>query len=132
MLDNRPLRRAGIDREEDECHRLELGDVRFIDSRLMRHDAPVQDVVLAEEVVDLRRLLNQLGQSGGSGSTKRVVRVQDVVIVEMDLTDRRLSDLVKDVRASAAEPDDGDPVQSELSGDSAQTGPACCRIVITK
>ena len=107
MFDDGSLRRAGIHGQKHKCHRPQVLDVRFIDLDLVRHDVSVKDVVLAEVVVDLRRLYFQLVQSRRPRSAKRVMCEEGVIVVDVDFGYGCLGDLVEDVRTRAAETDDG-------------------------
>lgn len=112
--------------------RREFLDVALINVDGVGDDSASKRVVLVLEVVDLLRRSIEFVQRRRSGRAKRVMRVEQIAVVEVDLTNGRLRDEVEDVGTRPAEADDDDLRKLELICDGADAGAARSRVQVPK
>src|ERR1700682_2105696 len=97
----------------------------------MSNDSVAQVSIAALQICDFRESGFKVSGSGSSRRSKSVVLPEHVSIEEMNFLDGSLRDEIEDVRTSAAEADNGYPVEFELLRRSTNAGAArsCIHVV---
>src|SRR5260370_22887057 len=98
----------------------------------MREDVPAQRIILALKVLDFLGRGVEFGDRCRSGRSKRVMRIERVAVVQMNLLNWRLGNQVQDIRSRAPESDDCHLAKLELLGNRAYLRPARRRIQVAK
>ena len=92
LLDDQPLSRTGVHRQEDEAHVPQFIHVRRINLDWVSNDAPTKGVVLLLEILDLGWRGVEFFQARGPRSAKGVVREEPIRVEEMYFLNRCLGD----------------------------------------